>query len=315
MTVPRIITSASAYSKGILLVAAMDRRRRDIDPFDPSSKLIYFVEHRPEPWSESEASASIVSLTRYRYPDRDRQIQAALTAEGHVGFYGREEGFYEKIKGAGLHAEDAIGQGYMTAIRQIGAHLYACGAGGQIYRRTAANEWAHLDEGMLSLGRDVIIDAVDGVDEESVYLAGQNGAAYWKGKGPVQDLALPTSAWLTCIHAQDDRDIWICGSGGVLLRGNHVDGFREAAASVGKETLLSMAHFQGRYYVATARHLFVLEGSRLRQVSTSLVPELADAHLLDAVDGVLWSVGYRDVARFDGQRWERFDLPGNPPIR
>src|SRR4051812_38516538 len=113
MTPPLIITTASPYSRAILLVTTMERRNWDRDPFEPQTKVVYFVETRPEPWSESEVSTNIVAVTRYRYPDRDRRIQVALAAEGHVGFFGKEEGFYEKIPGAGLHADDAKGWGYM----------------------------------------------------------------------------------------------------------------------------------------------------------------------------------------------------------
>lgn len=28
-----------------------------------------------------------------------------------------------------------------------------------------------------------------------------------------------------------------------------------------------------------------------------------------------WSVGTKDMACFDGERWTRFDVPGNPAIR
>jgi hypothetical protein len=45
------------------------------------------------------------------------------------------------------------------------------------------------------------------------------------------------------------------------------------------------------------------------------MPELQDAHVVDACDGVLWSIGEKDIARFDGKQWVRVDHPDNPPIR
>jgi hypothetical protein len=314
MTPPLIITTASPYSKAILLVTTMERRAWNLDPFEPSSKVAYFVENRPERWSQSEVATNIMSVTRYRYPDRDREIQVALSAEGHVGFFGKEEGFYEKILGAGLHADDANGWGYMNAIRQIGPHLYACGQSGQVYMRDAPGRWDHLDAGVLGL-RDDIFEDVNGPHEESIYLIGQNGAAYWKGTGRFRELALPVSSWLKQIYVEDEKTIWICGSRGTLFRGNHADGFSEVAPDSSDETFLSMARFEGRLYLAAASGLYVFDGGCISKVRTSREPDLIDGHVVDAVDGVLWSVGYRDIARFDGQRWERFDLPGNPPIR
>jgi hypothetical protein len=163
--------------------------------------------------------------------------------------------------------------------------------------------------------RDVIFEDVNGPHEESIYLVGQNGAAYWKGTGRFEELALPTSAWLQQIYVEDDKTVWICGKAGTLLRGNHSDGFREVAPDGSDETFLSMTRFGGRLYLAAASGLYLLDEGCISKVRTSLEPDLNDGHVVDAVDGVLWSVGYRDIARFDGHRWQRFDLPGNPSIR
>jgi hypothetical protein len=307
---PLIITTASAYSKQILLVTTMERRTWNTDPFAPETKVAYFVETRPNCWSESESHANIVSVTRYKYPERDRQILVALTAEGHVGFFGKEEGFYEKIPGAGLYADDAEGRGYMGAIRQIGDRLYACGRG-QLYLREAPARWERVE----AVVKDVVYEDVNGPNEKSIYLVGQTGVAHWNGTDRFEELATPSSSWLQRIYVQDEKTIWICGARGTLLLGNHVDGFRDVAPGSSSERLLSVARFEERLYLASHTGLHVLDGEHIRKVSTSLVPDLVDGHIVDVIDGVLWSVGYRDIARFDGRRWERVDLPGNPPIR
>lgn len=49
--------------------------------------------------------------------------------------------------------------------------------------------------------------------------------------------------------------------------------------------------------------------------TTGLTPELQDAHVLEAKDGVLWSFGFKDLAWFDGKQWTRVDHPDNPPIK
>ena len=294
----------------------MDRSAWSADPFDPSCRIRYWVEGRATPWSDSPVSANIVSAARYRYPDRDRQIQVVLTPEGDVGFFGKEEGYYERIPGAGLHADDAVGWGYMNSIRQIGACLWACGQSGQVYRRAARDTWEHMDEGVLeasAAGRDGIFGDVNGPHELSVYIAGQRGAVYWRGKEPFRQVAAPTSAWLNNILVEDEGALWICGDGGTLLRGNHHDGFTAVAAGDTRESFLSMAIFQERLYLASASGLWVLDGDRIEKVQTSLCPDLSNGHVLDAVDGALWFIGYRDIARFDGQRWERLLLTATTP--
>jgi hypothetical protein len=316
MDVP-IVTTGSAFSRGILLVATMDLSAWNVDPFDPSCHIRYWVEGRATPWSDSPVSANIVSAARYRYPDRDRQIQVVLTPEGDVGFFGKEEGYYERIPGAGLHADDAVGLGlhvFHPADRRLPlglraeradlqeggeGHMGACGRG-RVLEASAA-------------GRDGIFADVNGPHEQSVYIVGQRGAVYWRDKEPFRQVAAPTSAWLNNILVQDEGTLWICGDGGTLLRGNHRDGFTAVAAGDTRESFLSMAIFQERLHLASASGLWVLDGDRIEKVRTSLCPELSNGHVLDALDGTLWFIGYRDIARFDGHRWERLLLTASTP--
>ena len=316
---PRIITTASAYSKSRLFLITMEEATWRSDPFAQESRGYFFFQDIERPWSHNDVPASIVSVTRYRYPDRDRTIQVALTAEGDVSFIGREENYWEKIEGAGLDSDDAKGWGLMNAIRQVGDTLFACGQGGQVYERESRDRWKHIDAGLLRPlpgGKSVIFEDVNGPHEEALYVVGQEGSAYYRGKkGKFEELGLPTSAWLQKILVKDEKTVYLCGSGGALVVGNAVDGFKEVTPGETNEGLLSMALFEDRLYVASERAVYVVDGDRLHRVRTSLTPDLVDAHVLDAVPGALWSVGYQDVARFDGQGWERFDLPENVPIR
>jgi hypothetical protein len=173
-----------------------------------------------------------------------------------------------------------------------------------------------VDEGILeasAAGRDGIFGDVNGPHEQSVYLVGQRGAVYWRDKGPFRQIAVPTTEWLNNILVEDEGTLWICGDGGTLLRGNHRDGFTAVAPGDTRDSFLSMAVFEGRLYLAGALGLWVLDGDRVEKARTGLSPELSDGHVLDAVDGTLWYIGYRDVARFDGHRWERLLLPASTP--
>jgi len=49
-------------------------------------------------------------------------------------------------------------------------------------------------------------------------------------------------------------------------------------------------------------------------VMTDLVPDLQDANIVDRFDKVLWSIGPKDSARFDGSTWQRIHHPDNPTI-
>ena len=80
-----------------------------------------------------------------------------------------------------------------------------------------------------------------------------------------------------------------------------------------------MALHNGVGYLATNVGLFKFDpakpGGGFVKVRTGLVPELQDANVVQSVEGVLWSLGSKDLARFDGNAWQRFQHPDNPPIQ
>jgi hypothetical protein len=121
------------------------------------------------------------------------------------------------------------------------------------------------------------------------------------------------------ILAHDQDTIWICGAAGQLLKGNHRDGFLPAPGIAGDQHFTGITLFEGKIYLASAAErspgLFVYDGRRLSRVVTPLSPNIKDIFHVEAVDGAMWTVGRRDVTRFDGSTWVRIDHPDNPPIR
>jgi hypothetical protein len=49
----------------------------------------------------------------------------------------------------------------------------------------------------------------------------------------------------------------------------------------------------------------------LKEVNTGLIPKLTDANAISVSNGMLWSVGYKDIVRFDGKNWMRLVHPDN----
>lgn len=314
---PFIITAAAGQSRHKLLLAKMDHEDWADDPFTPQCNVVRYTENATNPWFEFSVAMDVASATRYRYPDRDREIMVALSSEGFVGFFGKEEGFFEKIPQAGLFAKDALKRGYLSGIQQIGEHLYACGDGLQVYKRLGRDQWIDISAGIPSSpnGELILLKDLNGPNEHSLYLIGWDGFGYWRGADNWINLSFPSSSRLNEIHIDDEKTIWICGNRGVLLRGNYRDGFSNVTPEGTSDDFLSISRFGDLIYLATSSGLRAFDGQRIFAPTTDLVPEIKDGQMVDAVDGVLWAVGYRDIVRFDGQRWERFDLPGNPPIR
>lgn len=53
----------------------------------------------------------------------------------------------------------------------------------------------------------------------------------------------------------------------------------------------------------------------IRKLTTTLQPDVQDANLVEAVEGVLWPIGPKDIVRHTEKGWERRAHPDNPPIR
>ena len=216
----------------------------------------------------------------------------------------------------------------MSCLKQIGQHLYAAGGAGQVYRRLGPDQWVHMDDGLLQapdVSERLLPRAIDGPHESAIYLLGSVSAAglppflcFWNGQHWTR-LPLPEVAErLTGIHVESESRIWLCGANGTLLLGNDADGFKSLSTVDDNQLFLSVTLFQGRAYLGSNLGLFVYDpaqpSSGIQPVITGLTPELQDTNIVDAVDGVLWSIGPKDIARFDGKTWERIHHPDNPRI-
>lgn len=293
----------------------------------PYTRVVLYDEQGEHLWSFFEEDYVVVAIAVWRRSTDGLRYFAALSDEGNLVLTDDDENL-EKIPGAGVNSPDATGWGYMSDLRQIGKHLYACGGAGQVYKRVAPNQWEHMDQGLLQapdVSERILPRAIHGPDESDIYLVGCLSASglpplvyHWDGSRWLQ-LPLPEMAErITNIHVESRDRIWLCGSNGTLLLGNAREGFRSLSTVDDNQLFLSVTLFEDRAYLGSNLGLFVYDpadaAAGIRPVVTGLVPELQDANIVDSVEGVLWSIGPKDIARFDGQSWTRIHHPDNPPI-
>lgn len=299
------------------------------DPSEPYSRVYIYNERAPNLWTFNQHDFIVPSICTWRDPaSPSLRYFAALGEDGHFALLTptiqREE-----IGDSGIHRPSSAGYGYLNAVRQIGAHVYACGYSGQVYRRHGFNDWRHADQGLLQSPqtRDgaYFAQAIDGPHEDSIYVVGSENARghpprldHWDGNRWSR-LALPAGVGrLTNLLVESDQRIWLVGAKGTLLLGNAADGFRFVGPLGEKKLILSVALYRGVGYVGTNTGLFSFDplapAKGLHRVRTALSPELIDANVVHAVDDVLWSMGPKDLARFDGSNWVRINHPDNPHI-
>lgn len=291
----------------------------DIDPLQhPHSRLSIYDEQSADEskWFYHDLNSNIVSVCVKKRSQNEERKLCALSKEGEVEIFSAKDGSskIEKISDAGLRLGTL---GYVTQIREIGETIYVCGANDQVYRRNNGI-WESLTRYPLvhrsALNSDYsILTSIDGVDECDIYVCGLGGRIYHFDGNEWKKIAINIDENLNYIKCFNTNDVWICGNNGALLKGNVRDGFKDVSSIDDNEIFWSIAEFKGNIYLATTTKLYAYNGKKITQVVSGLVPELETFHL-DSNNEILWSFGIKDIAHFDGLKWERVHHPDNDPI-
>ena len=321
---------AGAFDDEVYLAAAADAL-----PPDARYTTLYTwspelakIEGFDSPWIYRSQNWVVTAVTGFFPKDSEDWWYCALSEEGQVLFTGGGHS-EESIPQAGVNRPDAAGWGHLSDIQQIGDHLYACGFSGQVYKRWGPGDWRHMDAGLLqapatALGRSIGLTAINGAAEDAIYAAGYLHAeglpakAFFYNGAHWRELSLPAQAGrITNLYVASPERIWMCGAKGLLLVGNAQDGFEQVAAP-SDLLLTSITEFQGRLVMASDQGLFSCDANQpeagLQAVRTQLTPELQNTHVVDRCKQVLWSIGPKDIACFDGKSWTRLHHPDNPRI-
>lgn len=318
-------TASVIVDDAIVLACAGD----ELEDFARFTRISQFDMTRPPHWWKDDQDWRASSIAYFSSDREDFDGFAVLSEEGHVRYFGEQPDILEKIPGSGVYSDDAENWGYLADLQQIGEHLYACGYSGQVYKRIGPNQWTHMDAGLLQDPRAELVrlalSVINGPHENAIYAAGYLHEAYlpprayfWNGQ-EWRELKLPDVAErITNIHVESEERIWLCGSNGTLLLGNAHTGFHSQSTTNDNQLFLSVCKYRNRIYLGSNLGLFVYDPVRpakgIQKVVTGLQPELQDANIVDSVDQVLWSIGPKDIAKFDGKTWTRIHHPDNPPI-
>lgn len=213
----------------------------------------------------------------------------------------------EHIPDAGLTRVERP-YGYVSAIKTIAGELYVCGDGRQVYKRTGGS-WQSIAGNMLTREAGTGFFDIDGVSSSCLYAVGWHGAIYfYDGKQWLQDDS-PTSAHLAAVRTLAPDDVWIAGDKGVVLHGSF-NRWQIIQSDELQGNWYSIEAFNGDIYLAANQSLARVEGNSIVPVDVGLNRAIS-THRLHAKDGLLWSIGEKDILVFDGTKWQEVVHPDN----
>lgn len=212
----------------------------------------------------------------------------------------------EQIPGAGLLDPD--GHGYVNTIKNINGELYVCGYHRQVYKHVG-NEWLSIAEDILTRETARGFFDIDGTNSFNVYAVGWEGEIYFHDGQVWRRDDSPTNAHLTSVRCVASDKVWICGKGGILLHGSF--GRWQEIREVGfTDNWYCIEEYEGTIYLAGNAVLAYLDGNTIRPIDVGLKRRIT-THRLHNKDGLLWSIGEKDILVFDGKSWREIPHPDN----
>lgn len=221
------------------------------------------------------------------------------------------------LLGSGDRHEEEIGssknspkdRGPLRGVRNIEGNIYVVGMDRQVYRRDGVNLWSSIDKGARpTVANDEVVgfESIDGFKERDMYAVGWEGEI-WRYNGKIwTQIDSPTNFILVDVCCGGDSKVYACGRRGLLLRGKDDQwGIIEHESIT--DDIWSLAWFREKLYLSTMNAVYTLDkNDQLKKVNMGKdVPETC--FNLSTADGVLWSIGAKDVMSFDGKKWMRID--------
>ena len=247
------------------------------------------------PWLACSGTVCHVPAERYLVLGTDGSVRAS--GGGAI----KEE---SPIASCGV---DPKKRGPLREIRGIAnGRAYAVGTCRQAYVREDEDQWRCIDQS-AQVGdtpiTDTSFESIDGYSEQEIYAVGWEGEI-WQYDGAVfTQRNSPTRLALHKVRCAPDGFVYACGQLGTLLRGRH-DQWEMIGHDSTQDDLWGMEVFDGQLYVSSNHGVYRLEDGTLQPVDFGDdVPRTC--YHLSAADGIMWSIGPKDVMQFDGVTWTR----------
>jgi hypothetical protein len=257
-------------------------------------------------WGHADLDFNGKSVSYLIEPDTQTRAWWVLGKNGEIAKVNSKGTELEQIPGAGLNVEQPYG--YVETIKNIADDLYVCGYGRQVYQRTDG-DWVSISDVILTHDKATGFFDMDGLDGQHIYAVGWQGEIYfYNGSEWLKDDS-PTNSHLSSVCCVEDGSVWIAGNKGVVLHGRF-NQWSEIRSDDYPDNWYGMAIYQDRVYLAANQSLAMVVENEIVPVDVGLGRAITTNRLF-AKEGLLWSVGEKDVLVFDGNEWQEIHHPDN----
>lgn len=219
------------------------------------------------------------------------------------------------VRGGGVQSNEKVtpklktvsDSGPLRGVRTIENDIYAVGMGRQVYKRSGG-KWAAIDSGLHASGKSLEVggfEAIDGFNSNDLYAVGWNGSiCHFDGHAWTQ-IDSPTNMILNDVCCAGDGKVYAAGQSGTLVvgRGNQWQTIEGLEYS---DDIWGVAWHQDRLYLCSTVELLTFDGKALDAADFG-EDEPETYYKLATGDGVLCSIGAKDVMLHDGQSWTRLE--------
>jgi hypothetical protein len=194
----------------------------------------------------------------------------------------------------------------MRGMRFIGSHIYVAGMARRVYRRDAPNSWVAIDQGVFvprAQRRTAVgFNDIDGRSEHEIYAVGYKGEIWFYNGNSWRQEESPTNVALTALVVMPEGDVYACGMAGLIVTGRSGQ-WRIVSQEATSNDFWGTTYFGGQIYLSGYDGVYCLYQDVLTRVDMNLERSVSTAYL-HANDGVLWSVGHKDIsATTNGVDW------------
>lgn len=202
--------------------------------------------------------------------------------------------------------------GIMSSLRIVGERVYAVGMRRQVFSSDESlSMWTNETDALAAwpaLGDVDGFEAIGGIDESLVIVAGWNGEIAVRSHGAWRRMDSPTNFILYGVCVAETGDLWAVGQGGILLRGQG-NTWKMVGHGVPKEDFWDIAWYRGQFHASTLRSVFVFDAEGHATRLDMEDATTSSCYHLSVAGDHLCSIGPHAISHFDGETWIEVLLP------